>query len=437
MPLDSPIPGLPDRRNMGDLSHLREDSIATLVRQLHRAERAREHTDLRIGDPGGLLSWAVPKHMPETVEDKRLAIRQPVHTWSYKDFQGRLGYGYGKGTVEKLEESPVVILKNTGDHIMFTRGDSKSAPVYSLRRTHDDNWLLFIKKPGQPPEIKAYPKEHFKSVPPEKVPELIANGATITKKIDGAGSLLYLGPHGVEAYGIRTNEKGDKPEYTDVIGGLRGIQVPKELQGTVLRGEVFGQRQGRSIGANELSGLLNSTVRNAWYRRHGDGIKLLVAALAVNRNGRDDYDQAAVNDIAARLNSPHIAGMRTYSGKEALQQLKSLESGNDPLTREGVVVHMPGKRPLKAKFKDDVDVVIRNVFRADTDSDNRAGGFEYSLPGSDKVIGRVGTGFDHAMLRDMLKNPDAYIGRTARIQSQEQYPSGAYRSPSFISMKED
>lgn len=428
--------GLPDRSYYGDLSSLREDTMATLVRQLHNASRAGRHEDLRLGSPAGLHSWAVPKFMPED-DSRRLAVHQPIHQWSYKDFQGRLNHGYGKGTVSKIEESPVVILKNTGDHIMFTRGDSKDAPIYSLVQTKGHNWMLFTKKPGQPVQIKTYPKEHFKSVPMDKVPELIANGATVTPKIDGAGTLLYLGPHGVEAYGIRTGANGLKPEYTDIIGKLRSIKVPKDMQGTVLRGEVFGRRQNRSIGANELSGILNSTVRNSLYKRQGEGIRLLVAALAVNKDGRDDYNQEAVNRLISRLHSDSIIPVDAYKGKAAMNLLKSMQTGDNRLTHEGVVIHQPGQRPLKAKFKDDADVVIRNIFKADTDADNRAGGFEYSLPGSNKVIGRVGTGFDHETLRDMIRNPEAYIGRTARIQSQEQYPSGAYRAPSFQAMKED
>ena len=429
--------GIPDREDQGDLAGLPEDTVATLVRQKHNADRARLHEDLRLGTPAGLYSWAVPKFLPDNDADKRLAIRQPLHAWSYKDFEGRLGHGYGKGTVEKMEESPIVVLKNTGDHIMFTRGDRRDAPIYNLRRTKNDSWLLFIRRKDQPPEIRAYPKEHFKSVPMDKVPELIANGAVVTKKIDGAGTLLYLGPHGVEAYGIRTGAKGEKPEYTDIIGRLRSIRVPKDLQGTVIRGEVFGERAGHSIGANELSGLLNANLLNAVNKRTADGIKLLVAGLAVHNNGIDTYDQKHVNSILQRLGSDRLVGMRTYAGKDALKAIEDMRNGADRLTHEGVVLHQDGKRPLKAKFKDDADVIIRNIFRADTDSDDRAGGFEYSLPDSEEIIGRVGTGFDHSMLRDMLAHPERYIGRTARIQSQEQYPSGAYRAPSFIAMKED
>ena len=431
------IPGLPDRSDYGDLSRLRPDEIYTLVRQDHRAQAAGRHEDLRIGDPGGLQSWAVPKFLPEVENVKRLAIQQPLHTWSYKDFQGRLKHGYGKGLVTKLEESPVVMLKNTGDHLMFTRGDTKDAPIYSMIRTKNGAWLLSIKRKDQPPEIRSYSKEHFKSIPVDKVPELVANGATVVPKIDGAGALAVLGKDGVRVFGINSNKAGDKPEYTDLIGGLRGIGVPEDLRGTVLRGEVFGQRNGRSIPPQELSGILNSTTRNALYKRKGDGIKLLMAGLALNRNGVDEYDQQRVSDIISRLNSDKLALMPSYGGDKALELLRRIGAGQSPLTSEGVVVHQPGQRPVKAKFTDDSDVVIRDIFPADTKSDSRAGGFSYSLPGSAKVVGNVGTGFSHALLREMLANPGAFIGRTARIKSQGQYGSGAYRAPSFIAMKED
>lgn len=430
-------PGLPDRSNYGDLSRLQPGLIATLVRQRHDAARAGVHEDFRIGTPSGLYSWAVPKFIPEVENLKRLAVQQPVHQWDYKDFQGRLGHGYGKGLVSKLEESPVVILKNKDGQLMFTRGDHKDAPVYNLIRTKDKNWVLFYGSPNQPLQIRRYPKEHFKSVPVEKIPELIQQGAELSPKIDGAGVLLHLGNNGVRTFGIRSNKEGSKPEYSSLLPGLLSASVPSEIRGKVIRGEVFGQRAGKSIPANELAGLLNAATLKAHNKMQSDGTRLLVAALALNDNGTDDYNQQRLQGVVDKLDSPYVLSLRRYKGKEAQQLMRDLARGNNKLTHEGVVVHQEGKRPVKSKFQEDADVVIRNIFKADTDGDNRAGGFEYSLPGSDKVVGRVGTGFDHAMLRDMLNNPSSYIGRTARIHSQEQYPSGAYRAPGFVAMKAD
>ena len=433
---DDFAPGLPSREDYGDVNILPVDDIATMVRQRHKADKAGLHEDLRLGTTSGMLSWAVPRFLPEG-ENKRLAVRQPVHAWSYNDFEGRLGHGYGKGTVSQIEKTPVVILKRTPSHILFTRGDSKDAPIYNLVQTKDKNWLLSIKGRNQPTVITSYKKEHFKSIPIDDVAGLIASGAAITPKIDGAGALAYLGDKGVSVYGIRNDKSGLKPEYTDYIGELRDVQVPKELRGTVLRGEVYGERGGGAIPPQELSGLLNSALANAVNKRRAEGINLLMAALAVNKDGVDDYNPAVVAEIVKQLNTDKLRPLPSATGPAAAKLLARIRSGKYPLTNEGVVVQAPGKRPLKAKLRDDYDVVVDSIFPADTDADERAGGFVYRVPGKAGAVGRVGTGFTHELLRDMLRNPERYAGRRARILSQGQYPSGAYRAPSFISFKED
>lgn len=426
-------PGIPKKKYSGSLADLPTDVLLTLVRQRHNARRAGLHEDMRIGSPSGLFSWAIPKGMPEQQDQYRLAIQTALHRYGYKDFEGQLPPGYGEGTVEKIEESPVVVLRREPNLIEFTRGTSKDSNVYRMFRA-GGNWLISIKKPGEPDVVHEYQKEHFKAVPVEQVPALIEQGAEVTPKIDGAGVLAYLGSKGVDVYGIRPDKSGRKPSYTAHIGGLTNVKVPEDLQGTLLRGEIYGMRNGRVIPTNELSGYLNSNLATAVDKRQ-KGLRLLVAALAVNK-GKDDYG-APVADIVRRLHSPSFTTVPRVGGAKARRLVKAILEGREGLTQEGVVVHLPGKRPLKAKVRPDYDVVVQDVFPAETAGAPRAGGFTYSLPGSDKVVGRVGTGFDYQMLRDMLEHPEAYRGRTARIQAQEQYPTGAYRAPSFISMKED
>ena len=428
-------PGIKSKKNIGSLSQLPTDAILTLVRQRHDARRAGLHEDLRIGTPSGMYSFALPKFLPEEIGQYRLAIPQPVHNWSYNDFEGKLPPGYGEGDVSRIEKSPVVLLKNTPSYIEFTRGTSKDTNVYKMTRTREGNWLISIKQPGEPDPVSNYKKEHFKSVPVDKVPGLIDQGASITPKIDGAGVLAYLGDHGVNVYGIRPDKSGRHPDYTPYIGGLRNLQVPEDLRGTMLRGEVYGVRNGSVVPPQELSGYLNSTLVNAIDKRQ-KGLRLMVAALAASGK-RDDYG-APVGDIVRRLRSPSFTALEPVAGNKARRLLKQILAGRHGLTREGVVVHQPGKRPLKSKLLEDYDVLVHDIFPADTKSEPRAGGFGYALPDQpDKVVGRVGTGFDHQLLKDMLANPQDYIGRTARIRSQGQYDTGAFRAPSFIAMKED
>lgn len=433
------IPGIYRRGYKGNISELPTDTVLTLVRQLHDAKRAHRHTDVRIGSPSGLYSFAAPHDLPEKPGDKHLFVPTDLHDYNYKDYEGSIPDGlYGAGTVKKLEESPVVILKNTPNKIQFTRGTSQDSPVYTLIKTRNGNYIATIKSKDQPTIVKAYKKSHFKSMPIKDIADFIDQGAQVRPKIDGASTLLYLGANGMRAFGTRVGANGMRPEYTNYLGPeIRNAQVPKDLVGKMIRGELYGvDAHGKPIHPNELSGLLHSNIVNAVDTKQKKGIRLLIAALAENKNGVDDWYTGA-DDLVAKLNNPSIHGMPPVTGEAAKRLVAQIVAGKYPLTREGVVWQLPGKQPVKSKKIDDYDVIIRDIFPADTQGEPRAGGFTYSYPGSDKVVGSVGTGFSHAMLKDMLANPQNYIGQTARVHSQEQLGSGALRAPGFLAMKAD
>lgn len=432
-------PGIKDRLDKGDLSLLPVGEEVRLVRQLHDAKRAGRHEDFRVGTPSGLYSWAVPKGMPEKEGEKRLAVMQPIHSWGYKDFEGRLGHGYGEGTVRKLEESPLVLLGNEPGTLEFTRGDKKDSPSYVLRNTKGNSWILFRKRrPSSPDPVAGYGKEHFKSIPVSDASKLLLSGWRATPKVDGAGALVYAAPgKKISVWGIRDDKSGNKPDYSrHMPEALARTKVDKPL---LLRGELFGvDPTGRSIPVNELSGILNSTTLKSICKQRSQGIRLMLAALAVNENGKDDYDEDKVRRAVQALDNPRIAALPSLTGEKAVAMLRRIGAGESPLTEEGIVLHSKSGRPVKAKFTEDSDVIIRRVFPAETSDDSsRAGGFEYSLPGSDAIVGRVGSGFSRELAVDMLKDPDSYIGRTARISSMGLGPGGAYRAPRFITLKED
>ena len=425
-------------KNYGHVEELPTNSVLTLIQQLHNARS--KHVDLRLGPKGLMYSWALPKaHLPTTPDERLLAVQTPLHTYDYARQQSiDIPKGnYGAGHVEKLEESPVVVLKATPNHLIFTRGTSQGSQVYSMVRTKSNNWIVSVKKEGQPTAVLRYKKSHFSSMPLDQIADVIDQGAQVRPKIDGASSLIYLGDKGIRVFGTRVGANGKRPEYTDALDHMYDFKVPKELQGKLLRAELYGVRNGKPIHPNELSGLLHSNLVNAIDTKQKRGIHLLIAALAENKNGIDDWYTGA-DDLVAKLNNPSIHAMPPVTGEAAKRLVDKIVAGKYPLTHEGVVLSLPTGKTYKSKKRDDYDVIIRDIFPADTKGTPRAGGFMYSYPGSDKIVGRVGTGMSHSLLKDMLANPDKYIGREARLASQEQFSNTkALRAPSFVAMRAD
>ena len=257
------------------------------------------------------------------------------------------------------------------------------------------------------------------------------------EKIDGASVLAYLGAHGIRAFGTRQTVNGELPEYTDIIAGLRSFRVPKKLRGRLLRGELYGvDAHGKVIHPTELSGILHSNLVNAIEKKQKRGIRLLIAALSEPVDGKDDYYTGA-DSLVRALGHPAIHELPAFTGEAAKRLLTKIRTGVYPRTKEGVVVSFPNGKVVKSKNVSDFDVVIRDIFKADTDRGDMAGGFSYSYPGSDKVIGNVGTGFSAADRIDMWQHPENWIGQTARVHSQEQLPSTALRAPAFLALKAD
>jgi bifunctional non-homologous end joining protein LigD len=134
------------------------DGKRRFVIQKHAASQL--HYDFRLEMHGVLKSWAVPKGVPYTSEEKRLAMATEDHPVGYLDFEGTIPQGqYGGGTVMVWDIGTYDIVD--GDyykgklHIVLNGKKLKGEWVIVKNRTDARKWLLLkAGGPMKPPSAK-------------------------------------------------------------------------------------------------------------------------------------------------------------------------------------------------------------------------------------------------------------------------------------------
>lgn len=457
-------PGLPDPRRFGRVRDLPTNKELLWVIQKHLAERAGPHFDIRLGPRKGtlptLLSWATRK-LPTKPGQKILAFQQPLHTGDYADFEGKIVSGYGKGTVTTHDKGAVLVTKVEPDKINFAVIHRKHPETFTLirksgppkvgtsrtRASQGGTWLMINTTPT---EVIKHKKVHYTKVPQEDVEKLFSPEYLHEEKLDGAAALYKLFSDKIEILSYRPTTKGRPIVHSYRVGNTTGLNIPKHLVGSVLRGEIYGVRKptGEAIPSQELGGILNAATQKSLAKQREQKVELRNAVFNILQYGKKKVPikqplaerMTMLKEVLGYLPEKKFHLPRMAETPEAQRKLwEEITSGKYPMTREGIVAWpVKGGKPTKVKLYDEHDVHVRDIFPGEGElAGVGAGGFKYSIEPGGPVVGEVGTGFTRATREEMFQQPEEYIGRVARIRAQEQFPGGAYRAPSFIALHED
>lgn len=147
---DAPVPDrLSKYRSMRDASKTPEPVPASkpvigqgnsFVIQEHHARRL--HYDFRLERDGVLVSWAVPKNLPETTSVNHLAVHTEDHPLEYGGFEGIIPKGeYGAGKVIIWDAGTYEAEKFLDDEVIVNLHGTKISGRYALIQTNGNQWL--------------------------------------------------------------------------------------------------------------------------------------------------------------------------------------------------------------------------------------------------------------------------------------------------------
>jgi len=127
-----------------------------MIIQEHDAVKAGLHWDLRFEkdftDKNSpmygekvLHSFAIPKHKLPEGKEQILAIQVNDHAWSYRNFEGELGPGYGRGSVKMIYNEQVEVEIFDEDKIIFEYKGNKYQ-IYKCHWMKNENAFMIRKK---------------------------------------------------------------------------------------------------------------------------------------------------------------------------------------------------------------------------------------------------------------------------------------------------
>ncbi|GAC67061.1 ATP-dependent DNA ligase [Gordonia soli] len=380
------------------------------VIQEHHARRL--HYDFRLERDGVLVSWAVPKNLPDDPAQNRLAVQTEDHPMDYAEFAGDIPAGeYGGGHVEIWDRGTYETEKWRDKEIIVRLHGERIQGRYALIRTGDKNWLAHLMsdepRPILPDSLKD-PRPMLAT--DDTIDNLDGRDWAFEGKWDGYRILLrYIGGDFRLTSRSGIDMTADFPELRSVADELGLLDV-------VLDGEVV---------AVDSTGRTNFTLLAA--RNHADedyalklllfdilylnGSSLIRTPWAQRRELLDELAPAFRDSDYAEI-PPLLDG----PGRRAVEQ-------STERNLEGVVAkrrsstYQQGRRSAnwrKHKNWSDIEVVIGGYRPGRGNRSSTIGSLLLGLPEETglRYVGRVGTGFTDAQLRALAEELEPLVIRT-------------------------
>ncbi|GFG66915.1 multifunctional non-homologous end joining protein LigD [Mycobacterium kubicae] len=398
--VDAPVPDrLTTYRSMRDASKTPEPVPGTkpavgqnntFVIQEHHARRL--HYDFRLERDGVLVSWAVPKNLPESTSVNHLAVHTEDHPLEYASFEGNIPKGeYGAGKVIIWDAGTYEAEKFLDDEVIVTLHGNRISGRYALIQTKGNQWLAHRMK-----DQKVF---EFDSLAPMfashgSVAGLKSGQWAFEGKWDGY-RLLVDADHG----SLRLRSRSGR-DVTSEYPQLRALAADLADHHVVLDGEVVALDESGVPNFHQMQNRVRATRIEFWAFDvlYLDGRSLLRAKYQDRRRLLETL-ASGVDLIVPDLLPGDGAQALEYSGRQGWEGVVAKKRDSS---------YQPGRRSaswIKDKHWNTQEVVICGWRAGEGGRTSGIGSLVLGIPGPDgmRFAGRVGTGFSERDLAELKK----------------------------------
>jgi bifunctional non-homologous end joining protein LigD len=434
------------------------------VIQEHHARRL--HWDLRLERDGVLASWALPRGVPPTPKDNRLAVRTEDHPLEYLDFHGDIPSGqYGAGTMTIWDRGTFVAEKFTDEKIEIELRGERVQGRYAMFPTKGRNWMIHRMDPPSDPDREPLP---------DNIRPMLASSGKLPRdetgwgfelKWDGVRTLAFCEPGRIK---LESRTQRDvTSQYPEVATALREALASHEA---LLDGEVVAFDDEGRPDFQRLQSRMHLASESAVRRRMADTPATYLAFDLLHLNGHSVLDlpytdrRALLEKLPLEADHLQVPATHRGDGKTLLELTR--ERGLEGLVAKRLdSKYSPGSRSkawVKVKNVRTAELIVGGWLPGQGGRASTLGALAVGYhpePGAPDLhyAGRVGTGFTERTLADLVRlleplrqGASPFEGRqpprettfvepvlVATVAFAEWTRAGTLRAPSFKRLRDD
>ena len=369
---------------------------------IQRHHASHLHYDLRLEQDGVLKSWAIPRGMPPVPGVKRLAVQTEDHPLKYLTFEGEIPKGeYGGGMMWVYATGRYEITKEKKTGFYFRLSGKQLSAEYRMHLMKDKEWLL--ERVDMPQQNLL--EQVMKPMLADAAKRVPIGDYYYELKWDGIRALIYLNEGQLKIYSRNGN---------DITEQFPELNVPEQafrINNAIFDSEIVCLDQEGKANFKKVIKRLMSKKNFEYESKRSPAYCYLFDCLFLD--GR-----SLMNDPQDRrrwwmIDSTRV-GETNYRISQSEEDGRALFAAAKAHGIEGIVAkridarYTPGKRSdawIKVKVKETKDCLIIGFTEGEGERERYFGSLQLAEPDGDELIyrGRVGTGFDDALLKLLTK----------------------------------